>query len=177
MAATTVQSGLLDGLGSVTQAPDKNSSVLESGKVRVAQGAVAVATTSLDDVGDVIMLCGLPTGAVVTSIRLASDDLDSNVSPLLAFNLGLYPEFDSAVAAAKDADTYASAITLGQAATAFTEYAFEARGIEECGEKVYEDAGDTTDPDDVYYLGLSVSAAAATAAAGDIAFIVEYVVE
>lgn len=177
MTASTVQSGLLSNLGSQIAAPTLNAAAVDGGKLRVAAGTIALATTSIDEANDVVMLCGLPTGAVVHSIRLAADDLDSNATPALAFNLGLFPEVDSAIAAVKDADAYASAITLGQAATAFTEYAFEARNINLCGQKVYQDAGDTSDPDDVYYLGLSVSTAAATAAAGDLSFIVEYSVE
>lgn len=177
MAATTVQTSLLSNLGSQIAAPTLNASAVDGGKMRVAAGTIAVATTSIDEVNDVIMLCGLPTGAVVHSIRLAADDLDSNLTPTLAFNLGLFPAVDSAIAAVKDADCYASAITLGQAATAFTEYAFEARNINLCGQKVYADAGDSADTDTVYYLGLSVSTVAATAAAGDLSFIVEYSVE
>ena len=139
---------------------------------RVAQGTIALATTDIDN-NDIIMLVALPVGASVTSIKLASDDLDSG-SPTLTFNVGLY-QTDGTV---KDEDCYASAITLGQAATAFTEYAFEARNINLCGQRVWEDAGDSSQPDDAqYYLAVTVHAAAATAVAGDMSFQIEYVID
>lgn len=143
-----------------------------AGRVRVAQGTIAMGTGDLD-LNDIVMLAPVPTNASILSIRLASDDLDSNGSPALAFNVGLHDLGGSA----KDADTYASAITLGQAATVFTEYRFEAANINTCGQRVWEDAGDTSDPGGQYYLSMTVSTAAATAAAGDLSFIVEYVVD
>ena len=150
-----------------------NPAYQHHGRVRVAQGTLELATTDIDN-NDVIMLVPLPVGVSITSIKLAADDLDSGGSPSLTFNVGLY-QTDGTV---KDEDCYASAITLGQAATAFTEYAFEARNINLCGQRVWEDAGDSSQPSDAqYYLAVTVQAAAATAAAGDMSFIVEYVVD
>tara|TARA_R100000808_G_scaffold8275_1_gene23553 strand:- start:836 stop:1345 length:510 start_codon:yes stop_codon:yes gene_type:complete len=150
-----------------------NPAYQHHGRVRVAQGTIELATTDIDN-NDVIMLVPLPVGVSITSIKLAADDLDSGGSPSLTFNVGLY-QTDGTV---KDEDCYASAITLGQAATAFTEYAFEARNINLCGQRVWEDAGDSSQPSDAqYYLAVTVQAAAATAAAGDMSFIVEYVVD
>ena len=76
---------------------------------------------------------------------------------------------------AVDADCYATSITLGQAATAFTEYAFEQRDINKTGQRVWQDGGVTADPKGLYYLSCTV-ATAGTAVAGDLSFIVEYVV-
>ena len=150
-----------------------NPAYQQHGRVRIAQGTIALATTDIDD-NDVIMLASLPVGASITSIKLASDDLDSGGSPSLTFNIGLY-QTDGTV---KDEDCYATAITLGQAATAFTEYAFEVRNINVTGQRVWEDAGDSSQPSDAqYYLAVTVQAAAATAAAGDLSFIVQYVVD
>jgi|DEB0MinimDraft_3_1074331.scaffolds.fasta_scaffold00070_11 hypothetical protein len=143
------------------------------GRVRVAQGTVAVAADG-SGTGDIIMLAPIPTNASITSIKLASDDLDSNGSPALLWDVGLYDTSGTA----KDADFYATDITLGQAATAFTEYRFEAANINTCGQKVWEDAGDSAQPEAAtYYLAMTVSTAAATGAAGDVSFIVEYVVD
>ena len=141
------------------------------GRMRTAQGTIALATTDIDD-NDVIMLCPINVAASITSIKLASDDLDSG-SASLTFNIGLYQTSGTVV----DEDCYATAITLGQAATAFTEYAFEVRDINVCGQRVWEDGGQSTDPGGQYYLAVTVQAAAATAVAGDIAFIVTYVVD
>lgn len=143
------------------------------GRVRVAQGTIALATTDLD-VSDIVMLAPLPTSASIVSLKLAADDLDSNGSPTLAWNVGLYTTAGVAV----DADCYATAITLGQAATAFTEYRYEAANINTCGQQLWEDGGVSTNPDGgQYYVALTASTGAATAAAGDLSFIIEYVVD
>lgn len=142
------------------------------GRVRVAQGTVAVAADGTGT-GDIIMLAPIPSNASIISIKLAADDLDSDGSPALAWDVGLY-DADGVVA---DVDAYATAVTLGQAATVFTEYAFEARNINACGQKVYEDAGASTDPNAYYYVAASIQTAAATGAAGDLSFIIEYVVD
>jgi hypothetical protein len=141
------------------------------GVKRIAQGSIALATGDLD-LNDLVMLAPIPSNASITSIKLASDDLDSDGSPALAFNVGLHDTDGTVV----DADAYASAITLGQAATVFTEYAFEARNINACGQQLWADAGASVDPKKLYYVSMTVSTAAATAAAGDISFQIEYVV-
>ena len=151
-----------------------NASYLLHGVKRVAQGTIALATTDIDD-NDVIMLCPIDSSASITSIKLASDDLDSGGSPSLTFNVGLYQsDADGTVI---DEDCYATAITLGQAATAFTEYRWEAANITTTGQRVWEDGGASTDTARQDYVAVTVQAAAATAAAGDISFIIEYVTD
>lgn len=142
------------------------------GRKRVAQGTIALGTGDLD-ASDIVMLAPLPTGASITSLRLSSDDLDSNGTPTLAWNVGLY----TSAGVAADADCYATAITLGQAATPFAEYRWEAANITTCGNKLWEDAAASADPGGQYYVAMTASAGAATAAAGDISFIIEYVVD
>ena len=149
-----------------------SSPQLLHGRVRVAQGSIALSTGDLD-ASDIVHLAPIPSNAAILSIKVASDDLDSNGTPTLAWNIGVY----TSAGVVKDADAFASAVTLGQAATAFTEYAFEARDISETGQKLYQDATDTSDPGGFYYVSLTASTGAATAAAGDIAFIIEYVVD
>jgi len=144
------------------------------GVTRTAQGTIELATSDIDD-NDVIHLMPIAVGASITSIKLAADDMDSGGSPTLTFNVGLYTT--ASTPAVKDEDCYSTAITLGQAATAFTEYAFEVRNINVCGQRVWEDAGESTDPGGQYYLSLTVQAAADTAVAGDLSFIVQYVVD
>jgi hypothetical protein len=141
------------------------------GRLRVAQGSLELATGDLA-LNDLVMLVPLPANASVASIRLAADDLDSG-SVALLWDVGLYTK-DGVVVSA---DCYASDITLGQAATAFTEYAFEARNISACGQMVWEDAGATSDPGGIYYVGMLVATAPATAAAGTLSFIIEYVID
>ncbi len=143
------------------------------GRIRVNQGSVEVATTDID-ASDIIHLAVLPAEASILKIWLAADDLDSG-GPTLAFDLGVY----STAAVAKDIDAFASAIVLGQAATKpTTDYANEARDIDEVGQKLFLDAGDTlASHDEQYYISLTGSNVAATAVAGTISWIIEYVVD
>jgi hypothetical protein len=109
-----------------------------------------------------------PSNASITSIKLASDDLDSGTT--LTANVGLY----TTGGVVADVDAYASVVTDFRAATAFTEFAFEARDINKCGQKVWEDAGATADPKDYYYVAVTFAAAGDTA--GDFSFQIEYIV-
>lgn len=168
------QTSLVSNRPTQTSAGTPNSVTNDGGRVRAKSGTVALVAADLD-LADALVLCGLPKGATVLSIKLAANDLDSNATPLLTWNVGLYAAADGLTA--KAASVYATAITLGQAATAFTDYAFEARGIEKAGQKVWQDAGDTAEGSGEYFLALTVAAAAATAAAGNLSFIVEYAVD
>lgn len=137
------------------------------GVKRVAQGTIALA---VGDVGanDIVMLAPIPSNASITSIKLASDDLDTGTT--LTADVGLYTTAGVVV----DVDAYASAVTEFRAATAFTEFAFEARDINKCGQRVWEDAGATVDPKDYYYVAVTFGAAGNQA--GDFSFQIEYVV-
>ena len=55
-----------------------------------------------------------------------------------------------------------------------TEVAFEARDINKMGQKVWQDAGLTSDPALTYFVGISFPAAGDTA--GDLSFVIEYTV-
>ena len=141
------------------------------GRMRVASGTIALAAGDLS-ASDTVMLCPLPTNASVVSIKLFNDDLDSGTTNTC--DVGLYSA-DGEVTAIDD-DAYASAITdLRAAVTTGTEVAFEARNINAMGQKVWEDAGQSSDPGGHYLLGLVFDAAGDTA--GDLSFVVTYVVD
>lgn len=152
--------------------PDKVDGDAVHANLRVISGTVALATGDLDS-GDIVMLCALPLEAVVHQIWLANDALDSASSATA--DLGLYEDVDGGTA--KDADVYATDITQLQSAASFTDLAFEARNINEVGQAVWQDAGDSTRQDatnDEYYLGLTIGTTPATAASGDVSFMVVY---
>ena len=89
-------------------------------------------------------------------------------------HVGLYA--DDGDATVKDADAYASATTdLRGAVLVGTEVAFEARNINLMGQRVWEDAGDSTDPGGHYLVGIETDAAGNTA--GDLSFVITYVVD
>lgn len=158
------------------------------GKMRVFADTIAAGTGDIDN-DDVIMMAEIPSNAKVMSIKLYNDDLDSNGSPSLAANVGLYvgttkfTDTDGsstayAASAVIDEDCYASAITTLQAAnTAGVEVAFEARDVNAIANYAWEDGGLTSDPKVPLRIALTMSNAAATAAAGDITMVVTYVVD
>jgi hypothetical protein len=135
---------------------------------RVATGTIALAAGDLSG-DDTVMLAPIPSNASITSIKLFNDDLDSGTTNTA--DVGLYNTDLSVV----DADAYASAITdLRGAVTVGTEVAFEARNINKMGQKVWQDAGLTSDPALTYFVGIGFPAAGDQA--GDLSFVIEYVV-
>jgi hypothetical protein len=139
------------------------------GVKRIAQGSIALAAGDLSAT-DTVMLAPIPTNASISSIKIYNDDLDS--STVITADVGLY----TTALAVVDADAYASAITNLRAAVAApgTEVAFEARDINKTGQKVWQDAGLSSDPGAVYFVGISFPAAGDQA--GDLSFTIEYTV-
>jgi hypothetical protein len=148
-----------------------------TGKTKIYAGTMAIATTSIDEAADKIMLFPIRGSSRLVSLRLFCDDLDSNATPTLAADVGLYKDVDAAgtTATTVDVDAYASAsIVLQAAVTTGTEVAFEARNITAMGQTVAAD-GAESEHNEIRYVGLNVTTAAATAAAGDISWIAEVI--
>jgi hypothetical protein len=141
------------------------------GVKRVAQGTLELATTDLDN-NDIVMLAPVPSNASITSIQIATDDLDTASPAALAWNIGLYDKDETVI----DEDCYATAATAGQAAQAFTEYRWEVADINTTGQQVWEDGGLSADSGEMVYVALTASAAAGTPAAGTLSYKIEFVV-
>ena len=138
------------------------------GVKRIAQGTIALVAGDLG-ANDTVMLAPIPSNASITSIKLFNDALDSGTTNTA--DVGLY----TTALAVVDADAYASVITsLRSAVTTGTEVAFEARDINKMGQKVWQDAGLSSDPALTYFVGIGFPAAGNTA--GDLSFIIEYTV-
>ena len=145
-----------------------NSASQLHGVKRVATGTIALVAGDLS-ADDTVMLAPIPSNASITSIKLFNDDLDSGTD--LTADVGIY----TTAVAVVDADAYASAITdLRDPVKAGTEVAFEARDINKMGQKVWQDAGLTSDPALTYFVGIGFPAAGDQA--GDLSFVIEYVV-
>lgn len=141
------------------------------GSMRVACGTIALGSGDLSS-SDTVMLAPIPTNAAIISIKLFNDDLDSGTTNTC--DVGLWTAVSSP--AVKDDDCYASAITdLRGAVTTGTEVAFEARNVNLMGQRVWEDAGDSTDPGGHYFVGLIFDAAGDTG--GDLSYVITYVVD
>tara|TARA_Y100000310_G_C20692417_1_gene823198 strand:- start:1310 stop:1813 length:504 start_codon:yes stop_codon:yes gene_type:complete len=141
------------------------------GSMRVACGTIELAAGDVS-AGDTIMLAPIPTNAAVVSIKIYNDDLDSGST--VTMHVGLYTADGNVTA--KDIDAYASATTdLRAAVLTGTEVAFEARNVNLMGQRVWEDAGDSTDPGGYYFIGLETDAAGDTA--GDLSYLITYVID
>jgi expansin (peptidoglycan-binding protein) len=131
------------------------------GVLRVAQGTVALAAGDSTD-NDIVMLAPIPSNASITALKIASDSLGGSCT----FNVGLYTTGGTVV----DEDVYA---TLVADEGAMTDVRSEA-DITTVGQQVWEDAGASSDPGGYYYVAATFSATGGTA--GDMSFVIEYVV-
>jgi hypothetical protein len=157
-----------------------------SGRSQTIVRHAAVATTSIDEINDVVLFARVPMHAKIRGIWVKCDDLDSHSTPTLAVDVGLFYAGDSvgqSVTLSKvigdviDADAFASAITTLQAAVlTWTEITNESgvTGIEDYDKEVWELGALTSDPGGHAIIGFKVTAAAATAVAGDVLIKVEY---
>jgi expansin (peptidoglycan-binding protein) len=131
------------------------------GVLRVAQGTVALAAGDSTD-NDIVMLAPIPSNASITALKIASDSLGGSCT----FNVGLYTTGGTVV----DEDVYA---TLVADEGAMTDVRSEA-DITTVGQQVWEDAGASSDPGGYYYVAVTFSATGGTA--GDMSFVIEYVI-
>jgi len=141
----------------------------QGGVTRVVLDTFEVAVGDLDT-ADIINLVRLPGNALIKSIKIANDDLDTATG--IVFDLGIQ-DVDGAV---KDVNAFASAVTQFQGAAGFTELANEARVIEDLVTPLFELAGDTELVHDAQYdIVITLSAGATTPVAGTISVDIEYV--
>lgn len=179
MAAGTIKSE------NVTNVEASPITVLDRKRARVKSiiDQDAIATTNIDDVGDIMLFGPIPSNAVILDVSLLNDDLDSNCCPLLTVDIGLYysgiggsqKEDGNTSGTVIDDDAFASTSSALQAAnTAWSSVRFEADDIVDVKKEAWEVGGLSADPGGLFYIGLTVDAAAATGAAGDVVVKVDY---
>lgn len=144
----------------------------------------AVATTSIDEAADTILFGPIPSNAVILDVQITNDDLDSHATPTLAVDCGLVYsgiggnqlKNGKTIGTAVDVDCFASAATTLQAATTtWTSLRFEADDIVDVKKEAWEAGGLSSDPGGLFYINLTVTTGAATAAAGDIVMRITYI--
>ena len=133
------------------------------GRVRIAQGTVELAAGDSDD-DDIVMLAPVPSNATVPHLYIGSDTFGGSCT----FNVGIY----TSAGVVKDEDVFATAVAD---AAALADVRHEVANIDTCGKKMYELAGDSTDPGGFYYVAATMSAAGGTI--GTMSFIIHYVVD
>jgi len=139
-----------------------NDVSLLHGVLRVAQGTIALATGDSDN-DDIVMLAPVPTHATLMSVRVGSDALGGSCT----YNVGFYTDEGTVV----DEDALATSVADG---AGLAELRYEAANLNTTGQQVWELAGQSSDPGGTYYIAATFNATGGTA--GDMAFIVEYVV-
>jgi len=170
MAVGTKKSNIVTNLDSVSVDADMYGK--QYGSLNVSCDSFEIVAEDIADVNDVIELTRLSSGARVHSIKIFSDELDTNGSPTLATDCGIYLT-DGTV---KDADAFGSAVTTGwgDAAGAGVEFITEAgaAAVANIGKRLWEIVGESSDPRVEYDICLRLTAVAATGASGTISFVI-----
>lgn len=173
MTASTVKSTMVTNMDA--KPVDLTKPSKWGGELRVYSETIEAATTSLDETGDIIRMIRIPSNLVPTSILIFNDDLDSNGTPALTFDCGIYnpAKPDGSAGAVIDADCFAAAQTTLQAANVGgVELLTKTMDIAKIGKEAWDIAGSTSDPGGYLDIALTVVTAAGTAAAGTITVVV-----
>jgi len=139
-----------------------NSATELAGVVRTAHGSVELAAGDSTD-NDIVMLAPIPSNAAVTQLFVGSDALGGSCT----YNVGLY-KTDGTV---KDEDVFA---TLVADEAALADVRFEAADIDTSSKKLWELAGDSSDPGGYFYIAVTFAATGGTA--GTMAWNINYIV-
>lgn len=150
MAAATVYSSLFDSAG----VPTKGRPFATERGAMFDRVSYAIATTSIDDVGDRVQLIPVPHGVEIVTLNFECGDLDTNGTPLLDMDIVL-----SNGVAASDVILYnaGTAFTAALGTTIIRPFSTLARSTR-----------------NYLTIDLYVNAAAATAAAGTIKLVAQW---
>ena len=114
--------------------PVLNNAAELAGVVRTAHGSVELAAGDSTD-NDIVMLAPIPSNAAVAQLFIGSDTFGGSCT----FNVGIY-KTDGTV---KDEDVFATDVAD---AAAMADVRFEAADLNTGSQKLWELAGDSTDP-------------------------------
>ena len=139
-----------------------NNAAELAGVLRTAHGSVELAAgDSTDD--DIVMLAPVPSNAAVPTLFVGSDTFGGSCT----FNVGIY----TSAGVVKDEDVFATSVAD---AAAMADVRFEAADIDTAGKKMWELAGDSSDPGGYYYVAATMAADGQTA--GTMSWNISYVV-
>ncbi len=154
----------------------------KKGRLKTIIDQIEVATTSEDEVGDIILLCPIPSNAVILDILQMNDALDGVAD--LAYDIGLYysgiggtqAKDGNTSGTVVDADCFANAdITTQAAVTAWTSVRFENDDIIDVEKEAWSAGGLSADPGGILYVGLTNTTPASSDAAGSLVMRVDYI--
>ncbi len=154
----------------------------KKGRLKTVHDQIEVAITSEDEVGDVILICDIPSNAVILDVLVNNDALDAVAD--LAVDVGLYysgicgsqAREGNVSGTVVDADCFATASAVLQAAVkTWTSLRFEADDVVDVSKEAWSVGGLSSDPGGRFYIGLTVTTPAATDAAGSLIGRVDYI--
>jgi hypothetical protein len=157
---TTKNTNLVENFEAIPQVA--NNSAELAGVLRTAHGSVELAAGDSTD-NDIVMLAPIPSNSAVPQLFVGSDTLGGSCT----FNVGIY-ETDGTV---KDEDVFATSVA-DEAALA--DVRFQAADLNTASKKLWELAGDTSDPGGYYYVAITFNATGGTA--GTLAWNINYIV-
>ena len=133
------------------------------GVVRTAHGTVELASGDSDD-NDIVMLAPIPSNAAVPTLFIGSDTFGGSCT----FNVGIY----TSAGVVKDEDVFATSVAD---AAAMADVRYEAADLNTGSQKLWELAGDSSDPGGYYYIAITFNATGGTA--GTLNWNISYVVD
>lgn len=146
----------------------KTSPLEVGGTIREAIGVVQ--TNSDDSANSTYRMVRLPSRARVTQVLISCDDSGTTGDT----DIGLYLADEGAV---EDADFFASALDINDAALSHTDVTYESGvvGPEDQSKRLWEQLGESEDPNVLYDVALTLTEA--VTAETDIALKVRYVLD
>ena len=133
------------------------------GVLRTAHGSVELAAGDSTD-NDIVMLAPVPSNASVPTLFVGADALGGSCT----FNAGIY----TSAGVVKDEDVFATSVAD---AAAMADVRYEAADLNTGSQKLWELAGDSSDPGGYYYIAITFNATGGTA--GTLNWNISYVVD
>lgn len=172
MAVGTVKSE------NVTNFELKPQGMIQNNKGKNIVDKIALATTSMDDVGDIILLGPIESNAKLIRLGFLNDALAASG---LAYNIGLYYsgiggdqlKTGKTSGLVVDADCIGTAVAFSTARVVLGDLRFEADDIVNINKELWEIGGLAADPGGHFYIGLTCTTVATTPAAGDLVMVAE----
>lgn len=131
--------------------PILNNAAELHGVVRTAHGTVELLAGDSTD-NDIVMLAPIPSNAAVTQLFVGASELGGSCT----YNVGIY----TSAGVVKDEDVFATAVDVP---AAMVDLRFEVADLNTGSKKLWELAGDSTDPGGYYYIAVTFSATGGTA--------------
>ena len=143
--------------------PVLNNAAELAGVVRTAHGSVELAAGDSTD-NDIVMLAPVPSNAAVPTLFVGSDTFGGSCT----FNVGIY----TSAGVVKDEDVFATSVAD---AAAMADVRYGAADLNTGSQKLWELAGDSSDPGGYYYIAVTFNATGGTA--GTLNWNISYVVD